>query len=166
MKTMKKTILKNVVLSVVGGLSYGIIELIYRQKTYYLMILCGAIAIILLDKINDYISWDMDILLQGCIGSLIITGMEFTIGNLYLMGIVPKMWDYSNVWLNYKGIICLPFSLIWILLSICAILLADTINYYVFHELPVPYYKLFGKTIIRFKNHSGVYFCTDKDKTD
>lgn len=151
MKTMKKTILKNVVLSVVGGLSYGIIELIYRQKTYYLMILCGAIAIILLDKINDYISWDMDILLQGCIGSLIITGMEFTIGNLYLMGIVPKMWDYSNVWLNYKGIICLPFSLIWILLSICAILLADTINYYVFHELPVPYYKLFGKTIIRFK---------------
>lgn len=148
---MKKTILKNVVLSVVGGLSYGIIELIYRQKTYYLMILCGAIAIILLDKINDYISWDMDILLQGCIGSLIITGMEFTIGNLYLMGIVPKMWDYSNVWLNYKGIICLPFSLIWILLSICAILLADTINYYVFHELPVPYYKLFGKTIIRFK---------------
>ena len=163
---MKKTILKNVVLSVVGGLSYGIIELIYRQKTYYLMILCGAIAIILLDKINDYISWDMDILLQGCIGSLIITGMEFTIGNLYLMGIVPKMWDYSNVWLNYKGIICLPFSLIWILLSICAILLADTINYYVFHELPVPYYKLFGKTIIRFKNHSGVYFCTDKDKTD
>lgn len=166
MKTMKKTILKNVVLSVVGGLSYGIIELIYRQKTYFLMILCGAIAIILLDKINDYISWDMDILLQGCIGSLIITGMEFTIGNLYLMGIVPKMWDYSNVWLNYKGIICLPFSLIWILLSICAILLADTINYYVFHELPVPYYKLFGKTIIRFKNHSGVYFCTDKDKTD
>lgn len=151
MKTMKKTILKNVVLSVVGGLSYGIIELIYRQKTYYLMILCGAIAIILLDKINDYISWDMDILLQGCIGSLIITGMEFIIGNLYLMGIVPKMWDYSNVWFNYKGIICLPFSLIWILLSICAILLADTINYYVFHELPVPYYKLFGKTIIRFK---------------
>lgn len=151
MKTMKKTILKNVVLSVVGGLSYGIIELIYRQKTYYLMILCSAIAIILLDKINDYISWDMDILLQGCIGSLIITGMEFIIGNLYLMGIVPKMWDYSNVWLNYKGIICLPFSLIWILLSICAILLADTINYYVFHELPVPYYKLFGKTIIRFK---------------
>lgn len=47
---------------------------------------------------------------------------------------------------------CLPFSLIWIALSICAIILADTINYYVFHELPVPYYKLFGKTIIRFKN--------------
>ena len=92
--------------------------------------------------------------------------MEFIIGNLYLAGLLPKMWDYSNMWLNYKGIICLPFSLLWIVLSIVAIFLADSINYYIYKELPIPYYKLFGKIIIRFKNHSGVYFCTDKDKTD
>ena len=148
---MKKAILKNVVLFGVGGLAYGLIEVIYRQKTYPLMILCGGLAIVLLDKINDHISWDMDILLQGCIGSALITGMEFIIGNLSLAGVLPKMWDYSNVWMNYKGIICLPFSLIWIILSICAIMLADAINYYIFDEQPIPYYKLFGKVIIRFK---------------
>ena len=148
---MKKAILKNVVLFGVGGLAYGIIEIIYRFRTYPLMILCGGIAIIILDKINNYISWDMDILLQGCIGSALITGMEFIIGNLSLAGVLPKMWDYSNVWLNYKGIICLPFSLIWIVLSICAIMLADAINYYIFDELPIPYYRLFGKIIIKFK---------------
>ena len=148
---MKKIILKNVVLFCVGGLAYGLIEVIYRQKTYPLMILCGGIAIVLLDKINDHISWDMDVLLQGCIGSALITGMEFIIGNLSLAGVLPKMWDYSNVWMNYKGIICLPFSLIWIVLSICAIMLADAINYYIFDELPIPYYRLFGKIIIRFK---------------
>lgn len=148
---MKKIILKNVVLFGVGGLAYGLIEVIYRQKTYPLMILCGGIAIVLLDKINDHISWDMDILLQGCIGSALITGMEFIIGNLSLAGVLPKMWDYSNVWMNYKGIICLPFSLIWIVLSICAIMLADAINYYIFDELPIPYYRLFGRVIIRFK---------------
>lgn len=148
---MKKIILKNVVLFCVGGLVYGLIEVIYRQKTYPLMILCGGIAIVLLDKINDHISWDMDILLQGCIGSALITGMEFIIGNLSLAGVLPKMWDYSNVWMNYKGIICLPFSLIWIVLSICAIMLADAINYYIFDELPIPYYRLFGRVIIRFK---------------
>lgn len=27
----------------------------------------------------------------------------------------------------------------------------DAITYYVFEELPVPYYKLFGKVILRFK---------------
>ena len=148
---MKKIMLKNVVLFGVGGLAYGLIEVIYRQKTYPLMILCGGLAIVLLDKINDHISWDMDILLQGCIGSALITGMEFIIGNLSLAGVLPKMWDYSNVWMNYKGIICLPFSLIWIVLSICAIMLADAINYYIFDEQPIPYYKLFGKVIIRFK---------------
>ncbi|MGN0464889.1 MAG: hypothetical protein ACI4F9_00900 [Lachnospiraceae bacterium] len=28
---------------------------------------------------------------------------------------------------------------------------ADAINYYVFEELPVPYYRIFGKVRIRFK---------------
>lgn len=146
-----KSMIKQLILFIVGGLTYGGIELIYRQKTYLLMLICGGIAILLLDKLNDYISWDMDILLQGCIGSVVITGMEFIIGNLYLAGFVPKMWDYSNMWMNYKGIVCIPFSLLWILLSIGAIFLADSINYYVFKELPVPYYKLFGNTIIRFR---------------
>lgn len=148
---MKKIILKNVVLFYLGFSTYITIEVLYRGKSNFLMGICGGLALMILDKLNDHISWDMDILLQGCIGSALITLMEFIIGNLYLIGVLPKMWDYSNVWLNYKGIICLPFSLIWIMLSICAILLADTINYYVFHELPIPCYKLFGKTIIKFK---------------
>jgi len=148
---MKKIILKNVVLFGVGMIAYMLIEQIYRGYTFFEMGICGGIAIVLLDKINDHISWDMDILLQGCIGSALITGMEFIIGNLSLAGVLPKMWDYSNVWLNYKGIICLPFSLIWIVLSICAIMLADAINYYIFDELPIPYYRLFGRVIIRFK---------------
>ena len=161
-----KIFFKEIMLFVVGGVSYAGIELLYRQKTYFLMAILGGLVFVLLDKINDKISWNTDILLQGCVGSVLITGMEFIIGNLYLVGLLPKMWDYSNMWLNYKGIVCLPFSLLWIVLSIVAIFLADSINYYIYKELPVPYYKLFGKTIIRFKNHSGVYFCADKDKTD
>jgi len=135
----------------IGFTTYLSIEIIFRGYTFWEMGVLGAIAFLFLDQLNDRISWDMDILLQGCIGSALITGMEFIVGNLTLFGWLPKMWDYSNMWLNYKGIICVPFSLIWIALSILAILFADTINYYIFHELPVPYYKLFGKTIIKFK---------------
>lgn len=76
---------------------------------------------------------------------------EFAIGLLSLNNILPVMWDYSTVPLNYKGIICLPFSLIWILLSILAILIADAINYYFFDDKKVPYYRLFGKVIFKFK---------------
>lgn len=151
MKLMKQKLIKNIILFYFGMTTYMFIEQLYRNYTFLIMGICGGLAVVLLDKLNNYISWDMDILIQGCIGSALITLMEFIIGNLYIIGVLPKMWDYSNTFMNYKGIICLPFSLLWILLSIIAIIVADSINYYLFNELPVPYYKLFGKVILKFK---------------
>lgn len=148
---MKMKIIKNLIMFYIGASSYVFIEVIYRGYSFLPMAVCGGLAILLLDKLNNRISWNMDILFQGCIGSLLITLMEFIIGYGSLIGVFPQMWDYSNVILNYKGIICVPFSLIWILLSILAIMLADAINYYVFKEEPLPYYKLFGKTIFKYK---------------
>lgn len=58
---------------------------------------------------------------------------------------------YSNMPLNFDGVICLPFSLAWVVLSWVAVFVADAITYYAFEELPVPYYKLFGKVVLRFK---------------
>lgn len=147
-----KKINKTLVLFLFGFITYMLIELMYRQYTYFLMGVVGGIAVLLIDKINNKISWDVDILLQGTIGSLIITFFEYAIGELFLNGVLPVMWDYSNVFLNYKGIICLPFSLAWIVLSIVAVILADAINYYLLDDDEVvPYYKLFGKTIFKFK---------------
>lgn len=60
------------------------------------------------------------------------------------------MWDYTDLPLNFDGVICLPYSLLWILVSIVGIIIADAINYYVFDEKTVPYYKLLGKTVIKF----------------
>lgn len=146
-----KRVYKTLLLFTVGFITYCAIELCWRGYTYPLMGVCGGVAIVILDKINDKISWDIDILIQGAIGSLLITTFEFIIGTLFLRGILPKMWDYSNMPFNYNGIICLPFSLAWLCLSIMAIMLADAINYYILGENEVPYYKLFGKTILRFK---------------
>lgn len=149
---MKKTVFKNLVLFYIGFTTYVSIEVVFRGYSHWLMGVCGGLAVVLLDKLNDYISWDMDILVQGSIGSLLITAFELIIGLISQAGFLPQMWDYSNMPLNFRGIICLPFSLIWIGLSIVAIMVADAINYYCFEIQPVPYYKLFGKTIIRFPN--------------
>lgn len=146
-----KKVYKTLLLFIVGFITYCGIELCWRGYTYPLMGVCGGAAIVLLDKINDKISWDIDILIQGTIGSVLITAFEFIIGMFSLKGILPKMWDYSNMPLNYKGIICLPFSLAWLALSIGAIMLADAINYYVLGEDDIPYYKLFGYTVIKYK---------------
>lgn len=148
---MHKNVFRKIILFLVGFCVYITIECLFRSYSYPLMGICGGIMLIVLDEFNNRISWDMDILAQGCLGSIVITLIEFIIGKSLKILSLPPMWDYSNIPFNIDGIICLPFSIIWILLSIVGILVADAINYYVFDELPVPYYKLFGKTIIKFK---------------
>lgn len=150
---MWSKILKNIILFIVGFCAYITIEVLWRGYSYALMGVCGGLAIVILDKINNKISWNTDILLQGLSGSLLITLFELVIGEIALRtSLLPIMWDYSNVPFNYDGVICLPFSIVWLFISIAAIMLADAINYYVFHEYPKPYYKLFGKKIIEFKD--------------
>jgi hypothetical protein len=143
---------KNILLFFIGYCLYIAIEVTYRNVSYPIMGICGGLAIIILDKINDKISWDVDLLLQGLFGSSLISLFEFVIGEIALRtNLLPIMWDYSKVPFNFDGVICLPFSIIWILMSIIAIILADAINYYLLDDEQVPYYKLFGKTIIQFK---------------
>lgn len=143
---------KNIVLFIVGFMTYITIEVLFRGYSFALMGACGGLAIVILDKINNKLSWNTDILIQALIGSLLITFFELVIGELALhTSLVPVMWDYSDVPMNFDGVICLPFSLAWAGLSLVAVFIADAITYYVFEELPVPYYKLFGKVILRFK---------------
>ncbi|MGN0382997.1 MAG: hypothetical protein ACI4DS_01910 [Eubacterium sp.] len=143
--------LRQLILFITGFCLYITIEVCYRGYSYPLMGVCGGIILLILDRINDKISWDMDILLQGCIGSLVTTLFEFVIGSICLILDFNLMWDYSNLPLNFAGIICVPFSLVWIVISIIGIFIADAINYYVFGKMPVPYYKLFGHIILKFK---------------
>lgn len=143
---------KSILLFLVGYCTYISIEVTYRNISYPIMGICGGLAILLLDKINDNISWNIDLCLQGLCGSALITFFELIIGEIALhTSLLPIMWDYSNVPLNFDGVICLPFSIAWFFLSILAIFLADAINYYVLDEPQVPYYNLFGKTVIKFK---------------
>lgn len=46
---------------------------------------------------------------------LFMTLIELIGGEFFLHSGSVKLWDYSNMWGNYKGIICPLFSLIWTL---------------------------------------------------
>ena len=48
---------------------------------------------------------------------LILTLIELVAGLIFIKGGKVKLWDYSDRWLNYKGIICPQFSLIWTILG-------------------------------------------------
>lgn len=144
-KTMnKKHILKYLILFLVGYCVYIAIEVTFRNYSFPLMGIVGAISFILIDRINEVMPWDTDLIIQSVIGSLIVTVFELIVGEGLKFFNQPPMWDYSSLPLNFDGVICLPFSLVWVLLSAIAILLADTINYYLLHEKPTPHYKILG----------------------
>lgn len=141
----KRHFLKYIILFLVGYCVYIAIEVTFRNYSFPLMGIVGAISFILIDRINEVMPWDTDLIVQSIIGSLIVTTFELIVGEGLKIFNQPPMWDYSSLPLNFDGIICLPFSLIWVLLSIVAIILADSINYYLLHEDPVPRYKILCK---------------------
>lgn len=139
----KKDFMKYLILFITGYCMYIAIEITFRGYSFVWMGIVGAIDFILIDRINDRISWCMDLTLQGLIGSAIITLSELIIGLLDKFYLHLNMWDYSSLPGNFLGIICPQFSFIWILLSIIAIFVADAINYYTLREEPCPHYHLF-----------------------
>lgn len=150
----KKNIVKNVIIFSCAFCLYITIEVCFRGYSYPLMGLVAGVCTLILNEINDKISWDIPIQYQMLIGSFIITLGELLSG-LYGINILHiKMWDYSDQWGNlFNGLICPLFSFLWGLLSLVAIVLADSITYYVFDELPIPYYRISkNKILFRLPN--------------
>ena len=144
--------IKSLVMFLAGFCAFITIEVLFRGYSYVMSGVMGGLAVIALDRINDEISWDMDLALQALIGGTFVTAMEFAVGTIAkYTNILPQMWDYTDVPFNLGGIICLPFTIAWTLLSVLAIFLADAINYYIFEDTKVPEYILFGMFRIRLK---------------
>lgn len=137
MKIFKK-VLEYLVLFTIGGFTYVCIEILYDGSSAFSMFVCGGLSLILIGLINEILSWNMNFFLQCLIGCLLITTMELITG--ILVNADYHIWDYRQIPLNFKGQICLRFSLIWYALSSVAIVLDDYIRYWLFNE-DKPHYK-------------------------
>lgn len=72
----------------------------------------GAISILFCTKnIKEYK------ILTMIVGGLIATVVEFIVHYVYKELIGVSIWDYSDLYLNIQGRVCLTFTLYWILLS-------------------------------------------------
>lgn len=73
-------------------------------------------------------NFTMPFYLKCIIGMLIITGIELIFGIVFNLILKEQVWDYSNQRLNFLGQICLPFSMLWLLLSGVAFKVIDYIR--------------------------------------
>ena len=137
-----KLFLKYLFLGFIGGFAYYNIELMYRGYSHISMFLLASFLFILIGLMNEFLSWDTPLFIQSIIGAIIVTVFEFITGCIVNLWLGLNIWDYSNEPLNVMGQICLPFTLIWIVLSCIAIILDDYLRYYIFNE-EKPHYKVF-----------------------
>ncbi len=135
-----KNIIKYLILGIIGGFTYVLIELLYRGHSHWSMFAVSAVSFILIGLINEFISWDMELWKQMLIGSGIVTILEFISGYILNIKLGWHIWNYSNVPFNILGQICLPFSIVWFFISLIAIVADDYLRYWLFDE-EKPHYK-------------------------
>ena len=124
-----KRIYKKVIVFGIGGVSYGICEIIWRGFTHPSMLLLGGLCFILLYEIEEkYRSVPLTV---RCIsGGIIITSLELITGCIVNKVLGMQVWDYSDMPFNLYGQICLNFSLIWVIMCppaffLCRIIMSE-----------------------------------------
>ncbi|MBR2388915.1 MAG: hypothetical protein IKB02_09150 [Clostridia bacterium] len=130
---MKKFV-KHGTLFSIFGVSYVLIELIYRGYSHWSMFVLGGICGICIGMLNECIPWEMPLWLQAGIGAVIITVLEFVCGCIVNLALGWNVWDYSNAPLNILGQVCLPFAIIWFVIAHFGIVLDDYLRYWLFKE--------------------------------
>ena len=137
-----KLLCKYLFLFLVGGVLYNLIEILFRGHTHWTMLIVGGVCFILLGLMNEVTDWEIPIFEQAFYGGIIITLVEFVAGCIVNLWLGWNVWDYSNIPFNLLGQICLPFSVIWCLISIFGIVLDDYIRYIFFGEEKPRYYSI------------------------
>ena len=112
-----------------GGVLYFLFETLWRGYSHWTMFILGGLCFVLVDGLNEYLPWEMPLVLQMLIGGLIITMGELLTGIVVNLWLGWHVWDYSALPGNLWGQICPQYSLLWVLLSGPIIILADLLRW-------------------------------------
>ena len=123
MKNIKNTLL----FFSIGAMGYGLIELLWRGHTHWSMLTCGGLCFSFFGKISRKFK-NLSLLYKAIIGSAFVTGLELVYGVIFNIILKKNVWDYSAIPLNFKGQICLLYSVFWWLLGLIFIPFADFLN--------------------------------------
>lgn len=97
---------------ILGAAGYPLLEMLYRGRTHYSMAIAGGISVCLIRQIQRT---RYSLYTKSILCGLGITAVELLCGSIWNRRYT--VWDYRRTPLNYKGQICLPYSLLWCGLS-------------------------------------------------
>ena len=127
MKMKLNNTTKNIIIFIIFGISYYLLEILWRGYSHWTMIIVGGLCGLLIGLINE-ITPKINTVLQMLLGSVIVTIIEFVTGYIINIKLDLNIWDYSNLKFNILGQVSLLFSILWFFLSYIVIKLDDCIR--------------------------------------
>ena len=110
-----------------GGVIYALIEVLFRGRTHWTMMLTGGAVFCCLYLLFDRFYYE-NLLKNALLGAVIITTAEFAVGCVVNIWLNMHIWDYSHKTLNLYGQICPAFSFGWFGISIAAFYIAAVLR--------------------------------------
>ena len=107
------------VLFYLGGTTYMILEFLWRGRSHSSMFVLGGLCFLMVGALNRWLN--IPLAFQLILSAILITGLELITG--LLVNRDYDVWDYRGMPYHYLGQVCLNYSLLWIPVSMAAILL-------------------------------------------
>lgn len=108
------------VLFYLGGFAYMTLEFVWRGRSHGSMFLLGGACFLLIGRLNRLLR-RITPALRLIAFSGAITTLELLTG--LLVNRDHAVWDYRKLPLQFRGQICVPYSLLWIPVSFLAAML-------------------------------------------
>ncbi len=97
---------------ILGGMAYGLMEVLFRGHTHWSMVITGGACVLTLYLIMDW-TMNLPLVVAALAGAGIITFYEFCVGMLVNVSFGWHVWDYSSMQGNILGQICPLFTGLW-----------------------------------------------------
>ena len=120
--TLRLKIERSALFLFVGGISYGLLELFWRGRTHWTMLLLGGVCFLCIGAIRRK---GFSLPLRSLLCALIVTALEFLTGCVVNLRLHWAVWDYSANHFQLLGQVCALYSFLWLLLSLPACALAS-----------------------------------------
>ena len=151
---------QDALLFLTGSWAYPAIEMLWRGETHSSMALAGGICLCLINHICCGVLEDNNIFSRCLAGAGIITGVELVLGLVLNCLLGFDIWDYSNVPLNLLGQVCLPYSFLWMGISLPVRALCELCREDSLEEL-----EIVQKKTLTFRGSCGkIYLASDMER--
>lgn len=105
-----------------GAMVYPLLEILFRGYSHWTMALAGGLGAYALAQVARTLP-ELPLRWRGWVGAACLTLIELAAGCICNLWLGMAVWDYSHLPCNLWGQICLPFTLLWFLLSLPALAL-------------------------------------------